>query len=289
MALMLPIIAGSALALTFLFTSGASEAKVKEEVDSLTDEEKEALKTTSAAVDAEDWMLAVAEAIRTNSEMAMKEVAEALKKAGLKEEAAELVAEAKKVAEKKKAKPKVVKPPPKLAKPTDKPKATTPTKSDATKAAEDAKKKEAAAIKAYQEKLAKDAAAKKAADAAKKKAADKAKADAEAKKKAEKAKLKEQAEELKKHLASTGRGKENKEYVKAYQKNNKLVVDGKYGPATARTFWSNYKLVPVNPFYWPATNTTKELNAYQAFLDSIVADDKKHSVTVSLLKKSVGK
>src|SRR6478735_294950 len=193
MALLLPVLAGSALALTFLFSSGKSEAKVQEELDTLDDDEKDALKTTAAAVLDEDWMLAVAEAIKSNSEMAMREVAEALKKAGLKEESADLLEVAKETAVKKTTtKPKTTTPV------LQKPKATLPAKTTPAKTpaqVEADKAKEAAARKAYEEKKAKDAAA-----AAKKKADEKkAKADAEKKK------LKDQAIELKKHLASTGR------------------------------------------------------------------------------------
>lgn len=277
MSLLLPALTGGALALTFLFASDKSEAKVQDELDSLSDDEKDALKTTAAAVDAEDWMLAVVEAIKSNSDMAMREVAAALKKAGLKEESADLLEVAKETAAKKKA-PKAPKKVPVLAKPKD----TLPKPS--TKSVEDAKAKEAQARKEYEAKKAKDAAAKKAADAAAKKAADK-----KAKEAAEKKKLKEQAVELKKHLAATGRYKENKSYVTAYQKNNGLLADGMYGPATARSFWSKYKLVPVNPFYWSSSTASKDVAAYRTFLDTIAADEPKHQAEVTKLKGTVGR
>lgn len=262
MPLLLPALAGGAVMLAFLLGSGKSDAKVEEELDTLDDDEKDALKTTAAAVAQEDWMLAVAEAIKSNSEMAMREVAEALKKAGLKEEAADLVEVAKETAAKKKEPNKPTstpvlqkpKPTPTLAKPKPVESKTTATKvttkpvekKTSTKLTEKGQKKQDSI-------------------------------------------LKDQAAELKKHLASTGRYKENKSYVTAYQKNNKLTADGKYGPATARSFWSIYKLVPVNPFYWPPTNTSKETAAYQAFLDTIKADAPKHKAEVDKLKKTVGK
>lgn len=281
MPLLLPALAGGAVMLAFLLGSGKSDAKVEEELDTLDDDEKDALKTTAAAVAQEDWMLAVAEAIKSNSEMAMREVAEALKKAGLKEEAADLAEVAKETAAKKKAakKPAAPKSVPVLAKPKPttavKPTTKVTTKPSA-KSVEDAKAKEAQARKEYEARKAKEAADKKAKDAA-------------AKKKAEAQKLKDQAAELKKHLASTGRYKENREYVTAYQKNNKLNPDGMYGPATARSFWSLYKLVPVNPYYWATSTASKDTAAYRTFLDSIKADAPKHAAEVDKLKGTVGR
>lgn len=285
--LFVPALLGTTILAAFMLGGEKqAEASVKEELDSLDETQKASVAEAAKAAKAKEWQKAVAAAIKSGSTKLMRELAGELKKAGLKEEAAELVKLAERLEKAKKEK-KPTKAPT-LAKPTTKaPTLAKPKVSDlnaAKKAASEAAKKKAA-----------EAAAKKAADAAKKKAAEAAaKKAAEDKKKkaadAEKAKLTQQAVELKEHLVSTGRYKENQEYVKRYQANNKVVpADGKYGPATARTFWSKYKLVPVNPFYWSSSTANKDTAAYRAFLDTIAADSPKHAAEVTKLKATVGR
>lgn len=276
--LFVPMVAGTALLSAFLFggkSKAAEQAEAKQELDSLEPAEKEAVKESVEALKAKDWLRAVANALRSNSPKYMRELAGELKKAGLAKEAADLLNLAKKAeaAQKPKTSPK---PAPVLAKPKPivplsvlKPKAPTlpkPAPKPVAKADDAAKR--AAALKAAEAKAAKEKAAAL---------------------KAEASKLKAQAVELKAHLASTGRYKENKSYVELYQKNNGLDADGLYGPATARSFWNKYKLVPVNPFYWKSSNAAAETAAYRAFLDSIVASDKSKAAEVSKLKGTVGK
>lgn len=291
MALFVPALLGSVLFATFLFGSKKSEKDVKEEFDAMSTEEQQATVDTAKAAEAKDWMNAVASAIKSNSPKVLKELAAKMKKEGLKDEAAELLKIAKSLEEVKAAKPKTTKPAPVLQKPTTgtpvvlpkpAPSKPAPSKPAPTKQTAADKAKKAAADKAKAE------AAKKKSEADK---AAKKKEDAAAKKKAEADKLRKQAEELKAHLLSTGRYKENQEYVKNYQKNAKLEPDGKYGPNTARSFWSLYKVVPANPFYW-STNVNqraKDVTAYKAFLNTIKADAPKHAAEVDRLYPTVGK
>lgn len=70
---------------------------------------------------------------------------------------------------------------------------------------------------------------------------------------------------LAKHLASTGRGKENQEYVKAFERQEKLKVDGHYGIDNAKHI-AAYGVVPPAPYYWPKQHTESRKREYRQFL-----------------------
>lgn len=101
----------------------------------------------------------------------------------------------------------------------------------------------------------------------------------------------ERALALAKHLASATRYKENRELVKAFQKENGLASsEGMYGPASAQLLWNVYSIVPPNPFYWPkAPKTQAALAQYQKFLDEIVKNDPSTAKVVANLKGTVGR
>lgn len=77
--------------------------------------------------------------------------------------------------------------------------------------------------------------------------------------------------------------------VASFQKNNGLVADGLYGPASARTMWNLYKLVPANPLRWSRKNPNSDVNSYGKFLDGIVQERPATAGRVSQLKQTLGR
>lgn len=53
--------------------------------------------------------------------------------------------------------------------------------------------------------------------------------------------------------------------VKAWQAQEGLVTDGKYGPKTAKRI-AVYRVVPPKPWYWPKTNTQAALSDYRDYM-----------------------
>lgn len=93
-------------------------------------------------------------------------------------------------------------------------------------------------------------------------------------------------------LQSSQRYKEDQALVKEYQAAAGETADGKYGPATARSLFTKFNLTPPNPYYWPKAskaNTAAAVNSYSKFLDSIVQKHPSRKATVDALKRTVGK
>jgi len=260
MALFVPAAIGSVLFLAFLFGSkkGPSDAAIKKEVEAMTPEQQAALKATAAAAEAKDWLLAIASAVKTQSPTVLRELAAKMQAAGMKEGAADLLELAAKLEKPPtpagQAPPTLAKPPTTATKPKPKPTTKPPTTKPPTTAPVLPKPTPTPTPKPT-------------ADGAKR----------------------QQAGTLKSHLATAVRYKEDRTKVAAYQKANSLLNDGMYGPGTARSFWTIYKIVPVNPYYWSKSTASKDMAAYQAFLDTIKADSPSKAAEVDKLKKTVGK
>jgi len=77
--------------------------------------------------------------------------------------------------------------------------------------------------------------------------------------------------------------------VATFQRNNGLVADGLYGPASARTMWNLYKVLPVNPLRWSKRDPQGDVNSYSKFLDGIVQERPASAGRVSQLKQTLGR
>ncbi len=74
------------------------------------------------------------------------------------------------------------------------------------------------------------------------------------------------------NLHSTVPGRENKDLVKQFQKQEGLVADGAYGPKSAIAF-IKYGIVPATPRVWPKANAAAAKTAYAAVLISQAKSD----------------
>ena len=252
-AFLIPVIAGVAV-LSAIILGSSDEAKAAE----LNATGKKNAEEAKKAVAAKDWEKAVANAIASADDKTVENVAAELRKAGkgaYADQMLKAVAEVKKVLSTAKAADvktvaKANTPKPVMTKPA--PTATKPTPKPATVPV-------------------------KTAQPATPKASDPPKLV--------------EAKKLATHLSATSRYKENQNAVRAYQVNNPVTgkPDGKYGPATARSFWNLYKILPPNPFYWPSTNTNSALAAYSKFLDEIAKAEPASKARIESMKKTLGR
>lgn len=74
------------------------------------------------------------------------------------------------------------------------------------------------------------------------------------------------------NLHSTAAGRENRDLLKQFQKQEGLVVDGYYGPKSAIAF-IKYGIVPETPRQWPKADAATAKAAYAAVLRSQAAAD----------------
>lgn len=78
--------------------------------------------------------------------------------------------------------------------------------------------------------------------------------------------------ELTRYLQTTSRYRENRGAVADYQAAAGLVADGLYGPATALSI-AELGVLPVLPFYWPASNTAQAVAEFASDMLDQAADD----------------
>jgi hypothetical protein len=69
------------------------------------------------------------------------------------------------------------------------------------------------------------------------------------------------------HLKQRGKGREDREHVRKFQKHEGIPETGKYDIATARSL-AKYGIVPPTPFYWPAENAHAQMKAYRETLEA---------------------
>jgi hypothetical protein len=74
------------------------------------------------------------------------------------------------------------------------------------------------------------------------------------------------------NLHNTVPGRENKDLLKQFQKQEGLVADGAYGPKSAIAF-IKYGIVPATPRVWPKADASTAKAAYAAVLRSQAASD----------------
>jgi hypothetical protein len=74
------------------------------------------------------------------------------------------------------------------------------------------------------------------------------------------------------NLHSTAAGRENRDLLKQFQKQEGLVVDGYYGPKSAIAF-IKYGIVPETPRQWPKADAATAKAAYASVLRSQAAAD----------------
>jgi peptidoglycan hydrolase-like protein with peptidoglycan-binding domain len=73
-------------------------------------------------------------------------------------------------------------------------------------------------------------------------------------------------------IRTAKKGTEDRDLVKEYQAAAGLVVDGLYGPATAKAAWEDGADIPPNPYYWPA-NPDQAKASYRTLLRQRAAAD----------------
>lgn len=91
-------------------------------------------------------------------------------------------------------------------------------------------------------------------------------------------------------LFSSSRYKEDDGLVTKYQLENGLEPDGQYGPASARSLWNLYRIVPPNPYYFSKSAPTAAANEYRRFLVTIQeSGTPEQAAKAAELAKTVGK
>ncbi len=208
----------------------------------------EALKATKVNLQNGNYEKAAASALASGSEKAVAAVADALRKAGSSQEARDLIKAGKELAQHRKKHHK--------------------------------RRKHHAAVQATKPAPQKTTPAQLAAQSTP--------AHVPAAEKAAESPMHAQAVQVAAMLKSTGRYHEDKAQVSAYQSSNSLTADGKYGPTTAKSFWTLYKILPVNPFYWPKSSAAA-LADYRKFLEGIKLAEPGAAGAVAELERTLGK
>lgn len=87
---------------------------------------------------------------------------------------------------------------------------------------------------------------------------------------AEHAARKERAQRLALHLKYARKGQEDTTQVKAFQAQEGLIVDGKYGPKSALAI-AAYGIVPPKPLYWHRTTFVTQKQEYRDAIQAYAA------------------